>query len=90
MQISVLRLSASTLTYTSIKTACCVSPNQQLGKNPFEMYEQLCTITGQRHDPCVIDVFISVMRFADEEEPRPWWKYTVHRKLYLERLELKK
>jgi hypothetical protein len=61
-------------------------PNQLKGKNPFEMYERLCTITGQRHDPCVIDVFMSVTRFADGEEPRPWWKYTEQRKSILAQL----
>jgi len=60
-------------------------PAQLLGRNAYEMYEQLCTITAQRHDPCVIDVFISITRFMAGEEPKPWWKYTNERKLHFAR-----
>ena len=60
-------------------------PSQLAGKNPFEMYEMLCKKTGVRHDPCVIDVFISVTRFMAGEEPRPWWSYTEERKQSLKR-----
>lgn len=55
-------------------------PSQLVGKCPFEMYEMLCKITESRHDPCVIDVFMSVTRFMAGEEPRPWWAYTEERK----------
>lgn len=56
------------------------SPAQLKGRNPVALYRQLCTITGQRHDPCVIDVFISITRFMDGEEAKPWWAYTAERK----------
>ncbi len=55
-------------------------PDDLLGKDPYDMYEQLCRLTGERHDPCVIDVFISVTRFVQGEEPKPWWAYTQERK----------
>ena len=55
-------------------------PDQLAGKNPFEMYRMLCEKTAARHDPCVIDVFMSVTRFMAGEEARPWWKYTEERK----------
>lgn len=58
-------------------------PGQLAGKYPFEMYERLCEITGVRHDPCVIDVFISITRFMDGDAPRPWWTYTEERKQLL-------
>eukprot|EP01037_Dinobryon_pediforme_P038444 gene38444-46468_t len=38
-------------------------PHQLVGKCPFEMYQLLCEKTAARHDPCVIDVFMSVTRF---------------------------
>ncbi len=47
-------------------------PSQLLGKCPFEMYDTLCEITATRHDPCVIDVFISITRFIAGEAPHPW------------------
>lgn len=58
-------------------------PSQLEGKCPFEMYEVLCEKTSSRHDPCVIDVFMSVTRFMAGEEPRPWWAYTDERMLSL-------
>lgn len=56
------------------------SPEQLVGECPFAMYERLCAITGRRHDPCVIDVFMSITRFMAGEPPRPWWEYTATRK----------
>ena len=44
------------------------------------LYERLCQATGQRHDPCVIDVFLSITHFLQGDEPRPWWDYTAARK----------
>ncbi len=55
-------------------------PSQLAGKCPIEMYEVLCEKTASRHDPCVIDIFMSVTRFMAGEEPRPWWAYTEERK----------
>lgn len=58
-------------------------PGQLVGKCPFEMYEMLCEKTASRHDPCVIDVFMSVTRFLAGEEARAWWEYTEERKKIL-------
>ncbi len=55
-------------------------PRQLIGRNAFEMHELLCQKTGIRHDPCVIDVFISITRFMNGEEAQPWWKFTEERK----------
>ena len=51
-----------------------------IGMKPFEMYDELCLITGQRHDPCVIDVFMSVVHFMEGGEPLPCWSFTQKRK----------
>lgn len=56
------------------------TPDDLAGCCPFEMYERLCARTGVRHDPCVIDVFISVTRFIEGSAPQPWWAYTAERK----------
>jgi hypothetical protein len=56
------------------------APEQLIGKCPFEMYAALCALTGLRHDPCVIDVFMSVTRFMAGEAAQPWWHYTHERK----------
>jgi len=56
------------------------APAQLAGACPFEMHARLCQLTGQRHDPCVIDVFMSVTRFMGGEPPRHWWEFTEQRK----------
>ncbi|MCW5238236.1 helix-hairpin-helix domain-containing protein [Verminephrobacter eiseniae] len=56
------------------------SPEELAGACPFAMYDRLCQKTGVRHDPCVIDVFISITRFMNGEPPRPWWEFTDARK----------
>jgi hypothetical protein len=55
-------------------------PEQLIGRDAFEMHEALCAKTGQRHDPCVIDVFMSVVHFANGGEALPWWNFTDERK----------
>lgn len=49
-------------------------------QDAFDMYERLCRITRQRHDPCVIDVFLSAVDQARGGTPRAWWHYTPQRK----------
>lgn len=58
-------------------------PEQLLGQNPYDLYQTLCNKTGQRHDPCMIDVFISITRFMAGEDAQSWWFYTDERKKYL-------
>ena len=55
-------------------------PSDLVGCDPYEMYERLCAITGNKQDPCVIDVFVSITRFIHGAEPQPWWVYTKERK----------
>ena len=55
-------------------------PCDLLEKDPYTMFDKLCHITKQHHDPCVLDVFISVVRFMQGAPKQPWWVYTVERK----------
>lgn len=59
------------------------APMQLVGRSPLDLYSTLCDVTGVRHDPCVLDVFMSITRFMDGEPPRPWWHYTAERKALL-------
>jgi hypothetical protein len=59
------------------------APEDLRGRDPFELYRRLCALTGVRHDPCVIDVFISAVRFMEGAPARPWWHYTSERKAVL-------
>lgn len=54
-----------------------------VGKDPLKMYRDLCRVTGQRQDPCVLDVFLSVVDYASTRKARPWWKFTPARKKML-------
>ena len=56
------------------------APAALAAADPFEMYERLCRQTGQRHDPCVLDVFMSIADFMQGGPPRPWWAFTATRK----------
>lgn len=58
-------------------------PEQLIGRDPLQMYQELCVLTQQRHDPCMIDVFISITRFMAGEPPQAWWKFTEERKQML-------
>lgn len=56
------------------------SPGQLIGKDPYNMYSKLCNVTNQKHDPCVIDVFISAVRYMEGGPPKKWWEFTEERK----------
>ncbi len=55
-------------------------PGQLPGRDPLQMHDELCRVTGKRQDPCVIDVFIAAVRFMEGAPARPWWHYTAERK----------
>ena len=46
----------------------------------LELYETLCAKSRCRHDPCVLDTFMSITDFMSGHKPRPWWEYTAERK----------
>jgi predicted GIY-YIG superfamily endonuclease len=56
------------------------SPGELPGRDPYALYDDLCRITGRRHDPCLLDTFISAVRYMEGAPKRPWWKYTAERK----------
>jgi predicted GIY-YIG superfamily endonuclease len=57
-----------------------ITPAELPGRDPYAMYDELCRITGQRHDPCLLDTFIAAVRFMEGSPKKPWWKYTAERK----------
>ena len=56
------------------------APQDLVGKDPYALFEGVCAATGTRHDPCLIDAFISAVRFMDGAPAFPWWHYTPERK----------
>ena len=55
-------------------------PVQLVGSDPYVLYDKLCRVAGAQYDPCLLDQFISAVRFMNGEAARPWWEYTAQRK----------
>jgi hypothetical protein len=64
----------------SLRTIGVRRPRDLVGKDPFALYDALCGVTRSRQDPCVLDTFISAVRFMEGAPSRPWWYYTPERK----------
>ncbi len=56
------------------------TPDELPGRDPYLMYDDLCRLTGQRHDPCLLDTFIAAVRYMEGAPKLAWWKYTAERK----------
>jgi len=41
------------------------------GRDPEQLFEQLCALDGQRHDPCLLDTFAAAVTYADGGPARP-------------------
>ena len=61
------------------------TPQDVRSMDPAAIYEALRTPMGQRHDPCVLDVIMSIIAFVEGGEPQPWWHFTAVRKALLTR-----
>jgi Pathogenicity locus len=56
------------------------TPRALVGRDPYRLYMSLCKATHERQDPCVLDVFISAVKFMEGRPVQPWWRYTAERK----------
>jgi Pathogenicity locus len=56
------------------------TPRDLISRDPQQLYERLCRRTRTRQDPCVLDIFISAVRFMEGARVQPWWYYTAQRK----------
>jgi hypothetical protein len=56
------------------------SPDELPGRDPYQMYDEICRVTKQRQDPCLLDTFIAAVRYMEGAPKTPWWKYTAERK----------
>lgn len=45
-----------------------------------DLHARLCRITGERHDPCMIDVFMAAIEFMRGGPALPWWHYSPKRR----------
>lgn len=58
-------------------------PQDLAGQDAYEMYGRLCSLTATRHDPYMIDIFLSLVDFMQGNEPKLWWHFTEQRKAFL-------
>ena len=58
-------------------------PQDLIGRNPYDLFDELRRVTGEEHDPCVLDVFLSVVDFMEGGEPAPWFKFSAERKEFM-------
>lgn len=56
-------------------------PRDLCAEDAFGLYRRLCTATGRRQDPCVLDTFMAAVDFMGGAAPAPWWTYTARRKV---------
>lgn len=55
-------------------------PMDLVGQNPYQLFDELCVLSQQQLDPCLLDVFISAVNFMEGGAPRKWWEFTQERK----------
>lgn len=55
-------------------------PAQLAKQDAYDLYDKLCRVTRQKHDPCVIDVFLSAIYFMQGKGVERWWYFTAQRK----------
>ena len=61
-----------------------ISSSSDLEKrNPLSVFDELRTVMGHRHDPCVYYTLLSVQHFLQTGESLPWWKFTEQGKIDL-------
>ncbi len=56
------------------------SPEELVGQNPQQLYDELCSITGQHQDRCVLYVFRCAVWAAENPDSpdkalRNWWEW---------------
>ena len=56
-------------------------PRELAQQDALQLYRALCSATGKRQDPCVLDTFLAATDFMRGAAPRPWWDYTAQRKV---------
>ncbi|MEY2532711.1 MAG: hypothetical protein QOF29_621 [bacterium] len=55
-------------------------PEDLRGQDAEALFERLCALDGERHDPCLLDTFTAAVAFADGGPARPWWEFSRERK----------
>ena len=60
-----------------------IKPAQLIGKDPYKIFNDLQIITNKKHDHCLLDVFISAVKYMEGGPSKKWWEFTKERKIKL-------
>lgn len=52
------------------------TPDDLRDKDPYQLYQRICQISGVRQDPCVLYTYMAAVDFLNGAPARPWWEYT--------------
>ncbi len=63
-----------------LRTLGILHPSDLAQHEALSLYQALCSKTGKRQDPCVLDTFMAATDFMRGADPKPWWSYTAERK----------
>ena len=55
-------------------------PQDLKTQDAFQLYSEICRLTGKRHDPCVLDTYMAAIDFMNGASACPWYDYTAQRK----------
>jgi len=53
---------------------------QLAGRDPLDLYEEMCAADGQAHDRCLLDTVMSAVDQAGRQPARPWCHFTPQHK----------
>lgn len=56
-----------------------VRVDELVGRDPVEVYEQMCVRDGVGHDRCLLDTIMSAVDQSEGKPGRRWWEYTEDR-----------
>lgn len=65
---------------TDLKSIGITEPSQLKDQDPYALYIRFCEAFGEKQDPCMLDVLMSITDFMDGGDARVWWDYTAERK----------
>jgi len=63
-----------------LKSIGITEPSELKGQDPYELYIRFCEAFGEKQDPCMLDVLMSITDFMEGGNARVWWDYTAERK----------
>ncbi|WP_438865192.1 helix-hairpin-helix domain-containing protein [Neptunicella sp.] len=55
-------------------------PTDLIGQDPYQLYQQMSTLSGVRQDPCVLDTYMAAIDYMQGGSAKKWWEFTAERK----------